>query len=123
MTSKRFRFILIFNIREAEKIVERFLVGKEFRAFGPDSKSFWRKPSPEKKFVIKAIEMPYVPEDRYDRFSLNVYPKNYDSEKDFLYTDDKFKTEIQKALPFLEVSFSEQGLQGIHIANFDVTIK
>jgi len=120
MTKEHFKIILIFDALEAEKIIAKALVGKMFKAFGPDSESFWRKKGPEKKFTIEKVRINYIDTDKYSFFSLDIFPKNYDAEKDYLYTDDKFEKELQEALPFVQITFSEQGMQGSEFANFDV---
>ena len=55
-------------------------------------------------------------------FSVNIYLKGYDANNYFMYGDKTMEEQLQKALPFLYLTYSESGMQGDDYINLDVWV-
>lgn len=73
-------------------------------------------------YTIKSVKCTYfhyeLGEDGF--FSINVYLHNYNANDHFLYYDHTFEENLQKQFPYLNLEYSEQGMQGDDYVNLDI---
>jgi hypothetical protein len=112
------------QIREYEKVLNKALVGKELKAFGPSGNGLWGQNEKVLTFKVEKVTVPkgYIT-NTYG--TINIYLSDYDN-NDFgsIYTDEIFMQSLRATLGLRsEIDYSEQGMQGQHYVNCDTSPK
>lgn len=71
-----------------------------------------------KNAICKSVFLEERPTD--DFYSVSIYLKDYNANRYSLHRDSVFEKSIDDAIPFLNVEFSESGMQGKDFINLDV---
>ena len=119
------------------------LVGKEVRAFGPDSNCLWGNCKEEQHYRISKVECHMYEtleeielDDEFNRpyIDVNIYLKYHDPTQrkimrkyhskyhGFIYTDEKFLSDIQSLVHPAQINYTEQGAQGHEFVSMEVML-